>query len=63
MYAHMTPEQQDKVWANIPNTVREQVLNRVLYPLTFKEGYEYVVSNKELKKIMDERDKGVPGKK
>ena len=39
------------------------MLNRVLYPLTFKEGYEYVVSNKELKKIMDERDKGVPGKK
>lgn len=63
MYDHMTPEQKNQAWANIPVSVREYVLNHVLYPVAYSEGYEYIESNKELKKIMDERDKGVNGKK
>ena len=63
VYDHMTPQQKEQVWANIPNRIREDVINNVLYPVSYKDGFKYVVSSKEMKKILDDRDQGVKGKK
>ena len=57
IFKHIEKEWQ-LVFANIPSTITDQVESSVLYTKAKLEGFDYVISKRELEKIQKERNRG-----